>query len=220
MEWGTTSVLLARLGRPVRSGPTYVVPTPGTSHFTYLPKLLHQLRVLSIATPHSVFHQYQHLPSLEQRYNRVIYTNMPFRTCGIVCMRARVYTIQSRLCTDALLVVSTDFEPDCQPLELGVVYQLRRQLPQSPNTPEGIAIAGAIDGRAIHCGWVAQKDLPIIVRPVLAGLQLGEAVNLRPFKEGQKWGALDSFGRQARWIRGEADWWITSEPREVSRPNL
>jgi hypothetical protein len=120
---------------------------------------------------------------------------MPFRTCRIVCMRPRVYTIQLSLYTVPLLVVSTHFEPDCQPFELRVVYQLRRLLPQSPNTPEGIAIAGAIDGRAIHCGWVAQKDLPII-RPVLAGLQLGEAVNLRPFKEGQKWGPLHSFGPQ------------------------
>ena len=112
-------------------------------------------------------------------------------------------SIYIRLCTDAFLVVSTDFEPDCQRFEIGVVYKLRRRLPQSPNTPEGIAMVGTIDGRTVHCGWIIEKDLPVI-RTVLAGLQLGEVVNLRPVKEGQNWGGLDSFGRQARWIRGEA----------------
>jgi hypothetical protein len=33
---------------------------------------------------------------------------------------------------------------------------------------------------------------------------------LRPVREGQKWGGL---GRQARWIRGEANWWAIQEPR-------
>lgn len=54
-----------------------------------------------------------------------------------------------------------------------------------------------------------------MIRTVLAGLQPGEVVNLRPVREGQKWGGLDSFGRQARWIRGEANWWIIPEPREA-----
>jgi hypothetical protein len=70
-----------------------------------------------------------------------------------------------------------------------VVYKLRRRLPQSPNTPEGIAIGGTIDGRDVHCGLVAEKDLPVM-RSILAGLRLGEAVNLRPLKEGQKWGGV------------------------------
>jgi hypothetical protein len=135
-------------------------------------------------------------------------------TCGIVCMGLGRTGVYIKLCTNAFLVVSTDFEPDCQRFEIGVVYKLRRQLPQSPNTPEGIAIGGTIDGRHVHCGWVAEKDLPVM-RSVLAGLRLGEAVNLRPFKEGKKWGGLDSFGRQARWIRGEANWWFVPEPREA-----
>ena len=95
-----------------------------------------------------------------------------------------------------------------------MVYQLRRQRPQSPNTPEGIAIVATIDGRTIHCGWVVEKDLPEI-RFAFAGLQLGELVNLRPFKGGQKWRGLDSFGHMAQWIRGEADWWVISEPGEA-----
>ena len=94
------------------------------------------------------------------------------------------------------------------------IYRLRRQHPQSPNTTEGISMVGTTEGKDLHRGWVIQRDLPTI-RSVLAGLQPGQAVNLRPVREGQKWGGFDSFGRQARWIRGEANWWVIQEPREA-----
>ena len=27
---------------------------------------------------------------------------------------------------------------------------------------------------------------------------------------------MNSFGRQARWIRGEVNWWVMQEPRETA----
>lgn len=38
-------------------------------------------------------------------------------------------------------------------------------------------------------------------------------MNLRPVRGG----AMNSFGGQARWIRGEANWWVMQEPKETPK---
>ena len=53
------------------------------------------------------------------------------------------------------------------------IYRLRRQHPQSPNTPEGISMVGTTEGKDLHRGWVIQRDLPTI-RSVLAGCNQGK----------------------------------------------
>ena len=45
-------------------------------------------------------------------------------------------------------------------------------------------MVGTTEGKDLHCGWVIQRDLPTI-RSVLAGLQPGQAVNLRPVRNGE-----------------------------------